>query len=71
MRLMKGKFCKAEGLIASAHKLVRIVHGIIKSQRPYDEKEAFKIKPQSEAHRRKVLEKQVIALGLTIQPATA
>ena len=37
---------------------------------PYDEKEAFKISPQSEARRRKALEKQAAALGLTLQPAT-
>ena len=38
---------------------------------PYDEKEAFKLTPQSEARRRKALEKQAAALGLTLQPAAA
>ena len=70
MRRMKGKLGKAEGITAAAHKLARIVHGMIKSQLPYDEKEAFKISPQSEARRRKALEKQAAALGLTLQPAT-
>jgi transposase len=71
LRRMKGKLGKAEGVTAAAHKLARIVHGMIKSQQPYDEKEAFKISPQSEARRRKALEKQAAALGLTLQPATA
>ena len=69
MRRMKGKLGKAEGTTAAAHKLARIVHGMIKSQKPYDEKEAFKLTPQSEARRRKALEKQAAALGFTLQPA--
>mgnify|MGYP003471960890 CR=1 FL=1 len=71
LRRMKGKLGKAEGTTAAAHKLARIVHGMIKSQMPYDEKEAFKLSPQSEARRRKSLEKQAAALGLTLQPAAA
>lgn len=69
VRRMKGKLGKAEGITAAAHKLARIIHGMIKSQRAYDEKEAFKITPQSEARRRKALEKQAAALGFTLQPA--
>jgi hypothetical protein len=38
---------------------------------PYDEKEAFKLTPQSEARRRKSIEKQAAALGLVLQPAAA
>ena len=68
---MKGELGKAEGATAAAHKLARIVHGMIKHQKPYDEKEAFKLTPQSEARRRKVLEKQAAALGLILQPAAA
>ena len=71
LRRMKGKLGKAEGITATAHKLARIVHGMIKSQKPYDEKEAFKLTPQSESRRRKVLEKQAAALGLTLQPTAA
>ena len=69
MRRMKGKLGKAEGTTTAAHKLARIVHGMIKSQKPSDEKEAFKLTPQSEARRRKALEKQAAALGFTLQPA--
>jgi transposase len=71
LRRMKGKLGKAEGTTAAAHKLARIVHGMIKNQKPYDEKEAFKLTPQSEARRRKALEKQAAALGLILQPAAA
>ncbi len=39
------------------------------SQRTYDEQEAFKLTPQSEARRRKALEKQAAALGFTLSPA--
>jgi transposase len=66
---MKGRLGKAEGLVATAHKLIRILYGMIKSQRPYDENEAFKITPQSLARRRRNLEKQAAALGFTLQPA--
>lgn len=38
---MKGKLGKSERITAAAHKLARIVHGMIKSEKPYDEKEAF------------------------------
>ena len=69
LRRMKGKLGKAEGTTAAAHKLARIVYAMIKSQKPYDEKEAFKLTPQSEARRRKALEKQAAALGLTLSPA--
>jgi transposase len=71
LRRMKGKLGKAEGTTAAAHKLARIVHGMIRSQQPYDENEAFKLTPQSVARRRKALEKQAAALGLILQPAAA
>jgi transposase len=69
MRRMKGKLGKAEGTTAAAHKLARIVYGMIKHQRPYDEAEAFKATPQNEARRVKALVKHAAALGYTLQPA--
>ncbi len=45
LRRMKGKLGKAEGTTAAAHQLARIVHGMIKSPKPSDEKEAFKLTP--------------------------
>lgn len=71
LRWMKGRLGKAEGTTAAAHKLARIVHGMIRSQKPYDEREAFKLTPQSAARRRKTLEKQAAALGFTLQPVAA
>ncbi len=71
VRRMKGRLGKAEGTTAAAHKLARIVHGMIKSQKAYDEKEAFKITPQSASRRRKSLEKLAAALGFTLQPSAA
>ena len=46
LRRMKGKLGKAEGTTAAAHKLARIVHGTIKSQKSSDKKEPFKLTPQ-------------------------
>jgi hypothetical protein len=69
LRRIKGKFGQAEGITSASLKLAPIVHGIIKSQQLYDEKEAFKIIPQGETRRRKALEKQAAALGLTLHPA--
>lgn len=68
LRRMKGKLGKAEGITAAAHKLARIIHGMIKSQQPYSDNQAFKLTPQSVARRRKSLEKQAAALGFTLQP---
>lgn len=69
LRRMKGKLGKAEGTTAAAHKLARIVYSMIAKQQPYDEKEAFKLTPQSVARRVRALEKQAAALGLTLQKA--
>ena len=71
VRRMKGKLGKAEGTTAAAHKLARIVYGMIKNPQSYDENEAFKQTPQSLARRRKALEKQAAALGLILQPLAA
>lgn len=65
-RRMKARLGKAEGLTAAAHKLIRIIYGMIQSQRPYDEKEAFKITPQTLARRTRNLEKQAITMGYTL-----
>ncbi|MFV0534740.1 MAG: IS110 family transposase [Cumulibacter sp.] len=68
LRRLKGKLGKAEGITATAHKLARIVYGMIKNQKSYDEKEAFKMSIQSKSRRRKILEKQAATLGFTLQP---
>jgi len=67
-RRMKGRLGKAEGLVATAHKLIRILYGMIQSQKPYDEAEAFHITPQNLARRRN-LEKQAAAMGFQLVDA--
>jgi len=69
VRKMKARLGKAEGIVAGAHKLVRIIYGMIKNQKPYDETEAFKTTPQTAARRRRNLEKQAAALGLQLVAA--
>jgi hypothetical protein len=55
--------------VAAAHKLARILYGMIKNQRACDETEAFKITPQTAARRLRNLNKQAAALGLQLVPA--
>ncbi|MFV0416669.1 MAG: hypothetical protein ACK5NG_09925 [Chthoniobacterales bacterium] len=43
---------------------------MMKNQKFYDEKEAFKMSAQSKSRRRKILEKQAATLGFTLQPIT-
>jgi len=68
-RRMKARLGKAEGTVAAAHKLARILYTMIKNQTAYDEKEAFKITPSAAARRRRHLERQAAALGLVLRPA--
>jgi|GEM_PF-2673993 len=51
------------------HKLVRVVYGMIKVQKSYDEKEAFKPNPQANARRLKARQKQAACLGFTLAHA--
>lgn len=67
-RRIKGRLGKAEGLTAGAHKLGRIIYGMIFNQTEYDEETAFKTTPSSLARQRKNLEKQAAALGLQLTP---
>lgn len=73
LRRFKGKLGKAEGTTATAHKLVRVIYGVIKSQRSYDAKEAFKLSPQKLERRRRRLQEEAAKLGfaLTQLPAAA
>ena len=45
LRRMQVRLSKAEGLTATAHKLARVVYGMIKAQKSDDEQEAFKPNP--------------------------
>lgn len=67
-RRLKGRLGKAEGQTAGAHKLARILYGMILHQIPYDEDNAFKTTPASLARQRKHLEKQAALLGLQVTP---
>ncbi len=65
-RRMKGRLGKAEGITASAHKLGRIIYGMLESQAPYDEKTAFQTTAGSAARRIKSLQKQAQSLGFQL-----
>ena len=67
-RRLKGRLGKAEGLTAGAHKLARVLYGMILHQSPYEEENAFKATPASLARQRKHLEKQAALLGLQLTP---
>lgn len=67
-RRIKGRLGKAEGLTAGAHKLGRIIYGMIESQTEYNEEVAFQTTPSSLARQRKNLEKQAAAMGLQLTP---
>jgi len=73
LRRFKGRLGKAEGTTAAAHKLSRVIYGVIKSQRSYNEKEAFKESPQKLARRHRRLKEEAAKLGfdLTQIPAAA
>jgi transposase len=65
-RRIKGRLGKAEGITATAHKLARIIYVMITTGQPYDEAQAFKITPITQARRLQHLQKQAEALGLKL-----
>lgn len=68
VRRYKGRLGKAEGIVAGAHKLARILWAMIVSGEPYDEKKAFAITEASTARRLKNLQHQAKALNMTLVP---
>jgi hypothetical protein len=66
---LKGRLGKAEGIVAVAHKLARIVHGMITTGKAYDEKEAFHVTPATLHRRLQNLQKQAATLGLQLVAA--
>jgi len=56
-RRMKARLGKAEGIVAVAHKVARLVYSMIKSQKPYDPKKAFKVTNYSIQKKLKVMQK--------------
>jgi transposase len=67
-RRMRGRLGKAEGITAAAHKVGRIIYGMVEHQTPYNENRAFQTTPASLQRQRKHLEKQAAALGLQLTP---
>jgi transposase len=68
-RRMKARLGKAEGITATAHKLARILYGMITTRMPYNETEAFKQTPSSKARRLQNLQKQASKFGLQLVAA--
>jgi hypothetical protein len=68
VRRFKGRLGKAEGIVAGAHKLARIIWSLITTGKPYDEKKAFALTPATAARRLKNLQNQAKALNLTLVP---
>ena len=58
-RKMKGRLGKKGGVVATAHKLARIVYTMIKEQRPYDDTILVKEDQKWREKRIKFLEKQL------------
>jgi transposase len=69
VRRLKGRLGKAEGMTAAAHKLARIIYGMIFHQSPYDEAIAFRSSPASLARQRQHLEKLAAKLGFQLVAA--
>jgi hypothetical protein len=69
VRRFKGRLGKAEGIVAGAHKLARIIWALIVSGQPYDENKAFATTPASTARRLKNLQNQAQALHMKLVPA--
>jgi transposase len=68
-RRMKARLGKAEGIAATAHKLARILYGVITRREPYDEARAFQQSPATAARRLKNLKNQAAKLGFQLTPA--
>ena len=68
VRRFKGRLGKAEGIVAGAHKLARIIWTLITTGQPYDESKAFVSTPASVARRLKNLQNQAQALNMKLVP---
>ena len=69
VRRFKGRLGKAEGIVAGAHKLARIIWAMVVSGQPYDKAKAFDSTPAATARRIKNLHHQARALNLKLVPA--
>ena len=64
-----GRLGKAEGIVAGAHKLARIIWAMVVSGQPYDATKAFDSTPAATARRLKNLHNQALALNMKLVPA--
>jgi transposase len=69
VRRFKGRLGKAEGIVAGAHKLARIIWAMTVSGQPYDETKAFTLSAASTAKRLKNLQNQAHSFGMKLVPA--
>ncbi len=56
------------GIVASAHKLARIIGSMAVSGQPYDETKAFESTPAATARRIKNLHNQALSLNMKLVP---
>jgi transposase len=70
VRRFKGRLGKAEGIVAGAHKLARIIWAMIVTGQPYEETKAFQTSAASTAKRLKQLQNQAQTLGMQLVPAS-
>ena len=68
VRRFKGRLGKAEGIVAGAHKLARIIWAMVVSGQPYDEGKAFDTTPAATARRLKNLQNQALTLNMKLVP---
>ena len=70
-RRMKGRLGKAEGIVAVAHKVARLVYSMIKSGQPYDPQKAFRPTDYTLRKKEKTLRKIAKELNMTVVPVHA
>ncbi len=68
VRRFKGRLGKAEGIVAGAHKLARIIWAMVVSGQPYDETKVFDSTPAATVRRLKNLHNQAPALNMKLVP---
>ncbi len=68
VRRFKGRPGKAEGIVAGAHKLARIIWAMVVTGQRYDEAKAFDSTPAATARRLKNLHNQALALNMKLVP---
>ena len=69
VRRFKGRLGKAEGIVAGAHKLAKIIWAANTTGQPYDETKAFQLTPAGLTRRLKNLQNQAQALNMKLVPA--